>query len=322
MVESDLPGAGLRNKILMLPGNVRGALWVVLACILFSAMMTLTKFLGDVYDSFQMAFFRALFGLFAILPFVVRLGPAVIRTRRLGLHIVRSILGAAAMFCGFYAITHLPLADAVSISYARPLFLIPLAVLMLGEVVRLRRWSATAIGFIGVIVMLRPGGELEWATLVALLGAALVACVTILIKKLTLTERPETLLFYFGVVSTLTALAPALIVWRPVGWIELVLFMAIGAFGASGQYCMIRGYKIGEATALIPFDYTRLLFAGIIGYFLFFEIPDLWTLTGAGIIVGSTLYIALREAQLGTRDKDARPTTKPKGPPRTQNLTD
>lgn len=322
MANSDRPAAGLRRRLLALPVNVRGALWVVLACALFSAMMTLTKFLGSSYDSFQMAFFRALFGLLVILPFALRLGPSVFRTRRLGLHLLRSALGTAAMLCGFYAITHLPLADAVSISYARPLFLIPMAVLMLGEVVRLRRWSATGVGFIGVVIMLRPGGEIEPATLVALLGAALVAWVTILLKRLTMTERPETLLVYFGLTSSVIALVPALFVWGPVGWSELALFVAIGAFGVSGQYCMIRGYQIGEATALIPFDYTRLLFAGVIGYFLFFESPDAWTLTGGAIVVASTLFIALREAQLGARDAGAAAPTKPPGPPRTQNPND
>ena len=155
-----------------------------------------------------MAFFRALFGLLAVLPFFLRFGLALVRTQRLGMHLVRSLCGACAMLCGFYAITHLPLADAVSISYARALFLIPLAVLFLGEVVRLRRWTATAIGFVGVIVMMRPGGDIELATWVAVIGAFLVAVVTIMIKNLSTTERPETLLLYFGVIPSLVALGP------------------------------------------------------------------------------------------------------------------
>lgn len=302
-----MTAAEMRGRVLALPDNVRGALWVMVGCVMFSAMMTLVKGLGGTFDSFQLAFFRALFGLFAIVPFVLRLGPGVLRTRRFGMHLLRGMLGASAMLCGFYAITHLSLADAVSISYARALFLIPLAVLFLGEVVRMRRWTATAIGFVGVIVMLRPGGEAEAATFVALAGALLVAVVTILIKKLAATERPETLLFYFGVISSSVALVPALMVWESPTYDELALLMLIGACGASGQYCMIRGFKIGEATALLPFDYTRLVFAGVIGYFVFFELPDAWTVTGAAIIVGSTLYIGLREARLGrdTRTPEA-----------------
>jgi len=175
---------------------------------MFSAMTMAVKFLGGSFDSFQLAFFRALFGLFAVLPFFLRYDMGLVRTERLGMHLARSLCGACAMLCGFYAITHLPLADAVSISYARALFLIPLAVLFLGEVVRLRRWTATAIGFVGVIVMMRPGGDIELATWVAVIGAFLVAVVTIMIKKLSTTERPETLLLYFGVIPSLVAFGP------------------------------------------------------------------------------------------------------------------
>jgi drug/metabolite transporter (DMT)-like permease len=283
---------------------------------MFTVMTTVVKFLGGSFDSFQLAFFRALFGLLAVLPFFFRYGLGLVRTQRLGLHMVRSFCGAIAMLCGFYAITHLPLADAVSISYARALFLIPLAVLCLGEVVRLRRWTATAVGFVGVIVMMRPGGEIELATWVAVFGAFLVAVVTIMIKKLATTERPETLLLYFGVISSLVALGPALMVWRTPTVTELGFLMAIGALGAAGQYCMIRGFRIGETTALLPFDYTRLIFAGVIGVLWFAEIPDAWTLTGAAIVVAATLYIGIREARLGKKSEPSQPAIDPQAMPR------
>ena len=251
-----------------------------------------------------------------MLPFFLRFGLGLVRTQRLGMHFVRSLCGACAMLCGFYAITHLPLADAVSISYARALFLIPLAVLFLGEVVRLRRWTATAVGFVGVIVMMRPGGDIELATWVAVIGAYLVAVVTIMIKKLSTTERTETLLLYYGVVSSLVALGPALLVWRTPTLVELAFLMAIGTLGAAGQYCIIRGYRIGEARALLPFDYTRLIFAGVIGFLWFAEIPDAWTLTGATIVVGATLYIGIREARLGKKSEPSQPAIDPPAVPR------
>lgn len=286
-------------RLALLPVNVRGALWVLCAAVLFTAMGTLVKLLAAHFDSFQLAFFRALFGLLAVVPFMWRLGLAGLGSRRLPLHLARGVTGAATMLCGFYALTHLSYADAVSFSYARTLFLIPLAVLFLAEVVRVRRWAATAAGFAGVVVMLRPGGELELATLVALLGAFLAAVTTVMIKKLAETERPELLIFYFGVISTLATVGPAVAVWKQPSLAELAVMLLTGACGAGGQYCMIRGYRIGEATAVIPFDYSRLLFAGVIGVILFAEYPDAWTLTGAAVIVASTLYIALREARLG-----------------------
>ena len=304
-------GQAMRGRLLALPANVRGALWVLLAATLFAGMGTLVKLLGDRFDSFQLAFFRALFGFLAILPFVVRMGVAELRTKRPGLHFVRGIGGASAMLCGVYAITHLTFADAVSLSYARSLFLIPLAVVFLGETVRARRWTATAVGFLGVVIMMRPTGAIELATFVAILGAFLVAAVTIMVKKLAETDRPETLIFYFGVISTSVALLPALQVWRSPAWDELALLMLVGACGAGAQYCMIRGYRIGEATAVIPFDYARLLIAGVIGVVVFAEIPDAWTLTGAAVIVVSTLYIALREAQLGKPKEPVEPSVNP-----------
>ncbi|MBT5131407.1 MAG: DMT family transporter [Rhodospirillaceae bacterium] len=311
-----MTAAEMRVRVLDLPDNTRGALWIILGCVMFSAMTTVVKLLGGSFDSFQLAFFRALFGLFAVMPFFFRFGLGVVRTRRLGLQLIRAVCGACAMLCGFYAITHLPLADAVFISYARALFIIPLAVLFLGEVVRLRRWTATAVGFVGVIIMLRPGGEIEPATLVAVLGAFLVATVTIMIKKLSTTESPESMLFYFGAVSSVVALGPALLVWRTPTLAELSFLMAIGALGAAGQYCIIRAYRIGEATALLPFDYTRLLFAGAIGFLLFAEIPDNWTVTGAIIVVAATLYIGIREARLGRKVRPSQPAIDPPAVPR------
>lgn len=285
-----------------LPGNVRGALWILVASVLFSAMSAMVKTVGARLDSFEIAFFRCAFGLAVILPFMLRAGPEVFRTRRPILHLVRALLGVTAMFCGFYAVTHLPLADATAISFAKPLFMIVLAVLFLGEAVRWRRWTATAVGFVGVLIMIRPGEHgLDLAMLAALFGTLCVAVVVVMIKKLSETEAPLTILFSFGVISTVIAAIPAALVWQTPTLDELVLLVLIGALGAAGQSCGIRGFRSGEATAVVPFDYSRLLFAGLFGYLLFGDVPTPHTLVGAGLIVASTLYIARREATLGKR---------------------
>ena len=291
--------ADMRGSWFALAPNLRGALWVLLAGVFFSAMGVLIKLLGARLDSFQIAFFRALFGLVAVLPFVWTVGLSKLKTRHPFKHLLRGAIGVSAMFCGFYAITHLTLADAVAFTFTRALFLIPLAVLFLGEKVRARRWSATAVGFVGVLVMLRPAGTMEPAAFVALGGALLVASVTVVIKQLAATERPTTLLFYFGVFSSVVALGPALLVWQTPTWTELAMLFAVGAAAAAAQSCMIRGFAVGEVTAVVPFDYARLIFAGLLGFFIFAELPDLWTLAGAVLLIASTLYIALREARLG-----------------------
>jgi drug/metabolite transporter (DMT)-like permease len=287
-----------------LPDNSRGAIWLMLSTILFTGMATNIKLMGQHFDSFQIVFFRCLFHLLTILPFVIREGGwSVVRTSRFPLHVLRVSLGLVAMFCGFYAFVNLTLADAVAISFARPLFMIPLAVIFLHEVVRMRRWSATIVGFIGVVVMLRPGeSAISTAALVALLGAFCVAVVLVIIKRLSTTERPLTISFWFGVIATLVSAVPAFMVWKE-PTLEQVFWLAlIGALGATAQYMVIRAYRIGEATAVAPFDYIRLLLAALVGWLVFAEQPDIWTGVGSVLIIGSTLYIARREAMRKKED--------------------
>ena len=295
-----------RKRWLALPVNVRGALWVLLASVLFSIMAVMVKAVGARLDSLEIGFFRCAFGLLAILPFMVRAGPAVFRTHRPVLHLLRGLLGTTAMFCGFYAITRLPLADATAIGFASTLFMIVLAVLFLGEVVRWRRWTATIIGFLGVVVIVRPGEHvLDLAMSIALFGAVCVATVSVLIKKLSSTEAPLSIVFSFGIVSTSVSVIPAILVWQTPTLQELGLLVQIGAVGSAAQSCGIRGFHCGEATAVAPFDYFRLLFAGLFDYLLFGDVPTPHTLMGAGLIVASTLYIARREAMLARRPASA-----------------
>ncbi|MBM3491442.1 MAG: DMT family transporter [Alphaproteobacteria bacterium] len=279
--------------------NLLSALWMLASTLLFTAMGGLVKFLGGHYESFQIAFFRSGFGLLTMLPFVLAGGWGVLRTQRLWLHLARGICGATAQMCNFFALTKLHLADAVAISYARTLFLIPLAVLFLGEAVRARRWSATLLGFAGVLIMLRPAGEIAPATLVAVTGALIAAGTGIMLKQLAASERPATVMLYFGLVSTSATALPALLVWRAVDLADLALLLLMGGCGSGGQYCMVRAFRVGEATAVLPVDYLRLILASAVGYFVFAEVPDRWTALGAAIVVGATLYIALREARLG-----------------------
>jgi drug/metabolite transporter (DMT)-like permease len=282
--------------------NVRGAIWVVLSCLCVASMAALVKLAGTRLDSFQLVFLRASFGLLIVLPFALRAGPGVLRSARPGLHLSRGLAGSIAMMCGFFALTRLPLADVTAIGFTAPMFLVVLAALVLGETVRARRWSATVVGFLDVLIMLRPGdGVLELAALAALLGAFAVATVKLLVKQLARTEQPLTIILYLGVVSTVVTALPAAVVWQPPGPFELAMMLAAAALASLAQVCFIRGYRIGEASALAPFEYARLPFAAAYGFWLFAEVPDRYTLLGAALIVASSLYIGRREAQLGRR---------------------
>lgn len=308
----------LLARLRRLPGNARGALWMLGAVSAFATMDALIKWVGQTLDPFQIAFFRCVFGGLFVLPFALRDGPAALRTRRWGGHLFRALIGYTAMTLGFYAVTHLPLADATALSFTRPLFMIVLAVLFLGEQVRWRRWSATGIGFLGVLVMARPGhGGFDAAALIAIAATLFVAGVGVMLKRLSATERPETIIFYFTVTSSLMALGPALYVWRSPRWTDIAIMMLLGALGSLGQYLSIRAYRVAEATAVDPVDYARLLLATAFGFSLFAELPDRWTLIGALIIIASTLYITRREARLGKKVTQGVATPAAPAPPDT-----
>ncbi len=286
-------------KLNNLHPNVQGALWILLAGVFMTVMATTVKFVGQSLDSFVIAFFRAAFGLIIILPFVWRGGREALRIKRPWLHLARGVLAAGAMMCGFYAITHLPLADAVAIGFARPLFILVFAVIFLSEIVHRRRWSATLVGFVGVLIMVRPHGAMDPAALVALAGAFTFAAVTIILKKLSAEDRPATLMLSASVIVSILSFGPAIAHWRTPTLSEFGLLLFMSAVGTVAQSCRIRGLTLGEASAIAPFDYVRLIFAASVGFLIFGEMPDWQTGLGALVIAASTFYIAHREAGMG-----------------------
>jgi drug/metabolite transporter (DMT)-like permease len=280
--------------------NLEGALWMVGAGIVFSLQNAAVKQLGTRLDVFEIAFFRCFIGLLFVLPFVLRGGCGLFMTGRIGLHVARALVGVSGMFCGMYAIAHLPLADATAISFAKPLFAVCLAALFLGEHVGWHRWAATAIGFAGVAVIVRPGTQVfELAHVAALLGAFLIADVIVLVKKLQGSEKNATIMAYFGIVTSLASLGPALYVWLTPTWLEFLLLVGIALGATCGQWMALCAYRAAEASAVVPFDYLRLVFAVLYGWWLFAETPDFWTLVGSSILIVATAYIAFREIRAG-----------------------
>jgi drug/metabolite transporter (DMT)-like permease len=279
--------------------NLQGACWMLLSCFGFSVMVSFVKIVTRELGSFETTFFRCFFGLLALFPLIVWHGAGSLRTRHLGMHTWRGILGMISMICAYFGIERLPLASYTALSFSKPLFAIVLAVLVLRETVRWRRWAATAIGFMGVLVMMRPGTEAFDPNALFAIGDALsIAILITVLKRIPAYERPLAMLFYFGIIASPLALILALPLWVWPSGGTWAMLAAIGLFGAVSQYCWIMGFRTGEASAVAPFDYSRLIFTGAIGLLVFGEVPDAWTLAGAGLIVASTIYLARREALL------------------------
>ncbi|MDX2143602.1 MAG: DMT family transporter [Rhodospirillaceae bacterium] len=279
--------------------NLKGAIWMVASALVFSGVSVLIKELGQRLPSPEIVFFRCLFGLVVIIPFVARDGLGVFKTARPDMHVVRVLCAVVGMNCGFYATAHLELATAVSLGYTRPLFMILLAVMFLGEVVRWRRGLATLVGFFGVLIMLRPTEvPVELPAMAALLAAFMVAGAMAVVKQQAAVDGPATIMVWFGVGTAILTAVPAAFVWETPQADQWVLLIAIGVLASIGQYMMIQAFTHGEATVMNPIDYLQILLAALFGFWLFDEVPSVWTGVGAVVIIASTLYILFREAAL------------------------
>jgi drug/metabolite transporter (DMT)-like permease len=284
-----------------LPRNARGALWMLASAVTFTVMTMLIKYLGDEYAPALQTFYRQAFGLLVMLPIVIGNPRAAFRTTRPGIVLFRSLAGTVGMMLGFYAYHKLPLAEANALSFTRTLWLVPLAAFVLKERVGPRRIAATLVGFTGALLMLKPvaHGELGLPAAAALLSALLVAATVTGMKIMTRDHTTTTLMAWSATLGFILAIPPALFVWRWPSVIDLMLLAAMGVLGTITQACYIRGMSEGDAAVMAPVDYTRLVFAVLLGYALFGDVPDALTMTGAAVIIASTIYITLRESRLG-----------------------
>ena len=283
---------------------MRAAVLMLGSTLAFGLMAIAIRYATRYVPTQEVAFFRNAFGLLALLPMLVRPGRAPLRTQQLPRYFVRSAIGLASMLCAFWAIGHLPISQAISLSYSTPLFVTIAAVLWLGETVRMRRWAAVIIGFIGVLIIVRPGStSFTPGTLVAVLAAVLSSLVAIQIKQLTRVDSADTVVLYTYVFWVPLSLVPALFVWvwpHGMGWVWLA---ATGLLGTLGQLLWTRALRLGEVSALTPISFMQLPLVSLLGWLLFNESLDRWTVIGAGIILGANAYIAHREAVLARRAK-------------------
>jgi drug/metabolite transporter (DMT)-like permease len=289
----------------------------VISAILFAVMSALVRFLGEKYPVGQIVFYRSAF---AILPVVLiyawrgELAAAVRTLRPLG-HAGRGLISMFGMFCNFSALARLPIVDATAISFAAPLITVVLAVIFLGERVRIYRWSAVIIGFSGILVMLGPHFDLaaySTATVTtvglgfAIGGAFCNAGSVIQTRRLTETETTSSIVFYFSLICALAGLVtwpvgrllPTL-AWLEPTWPELAALVTVGLCGGLAHILLTESYRWAPASVVAPFDYTAMIWAFLLGYFFFNELPTIFVFIGAAIIAAAGLFVIWRERQLG-----------------------
>jgi drug/metabolite transporter (DMT)-like permease len=284
-------------------GVARGAALVSAGSLTLVVMATVVKYLGARLPAFEMLFFRSLIGFFFVLPVFIRNPMEPFRTKRPGMHLVRGTVGAVGNFCFFWTLTHMLLADAMALQFSRPLFMIPLALMLLGEVVAARRLLVTIAGFVGILLYSRPfTAGFDPGALVGAAGALAGALVVICIKRLATTEPTRVIMFYYAFWNALFALIPTLFIWVTPRWTELPLLVAIGFLGISGQALITHGLTQGDATVLVPLDYSRIVYSAALGYLLFGELPGLWSLAGMALIVAASLYLVLTEKKQPRKD--------------------
>ena len=292
-----------------IPTHFRAAVLMLGSTVLFALMVVAIRLASATLHTFEIAFFRNFFGLLAASPLILRHGPGFLNTTQFPRYLFRCVIGICSMLAGFWAIGHLPLAQAVSLSYSTPLFVTLAAAAMLNERVRARRWTAVALGFLGVLVIVRPWSHaFSLGSLVAVAAAVLSALVAIQIKQLSRVDKADTIVFWTYVLWVPMSLLPALFVRHApqgIAWLWLAL---CGVLGTIGQLFWTRALKLGEVSALTPISFTQLPVVTLAGWLLFDETIDAMTLLGAAIILTATFYIAHREAVLARKAASQAPS--------------
>ncbi|MEQ8966482.1 MAG: DMT family transporter [Azospirillaceae bacterium] len=283
----------------------RGIAAILVAIAIFSTMDTAIKFLGDTFTPVQIFFFRSVFALLP-LSLVIRAegGVASLKTDRFWGHIGRSLLMVAFLLCFFTGLTLLPLTEAYAVLFAAPLAIAALSVPLLGERVGPRRWAAVILGFAGVLVVLRPGGDAFGpGGLVVLAAVVFYAFAMIMVRQLSRTESNGAIVFYFIVTSIVVSVVALPFVWVTPSLTELGLLAGIGILGGIGQLFMTEAYRRAPVAVVSPFQYTQILWGLLYGYLVFADRPDPIVLLGAAVVVASGLYVLHRETRLARAGK-------------------
>lgn len=277
-------------------------LLMLLASLLLASMHGLVRFASAGLHPFEIAFFRNLFGFCVLVPWLMRIGVMALHTNRLPLHAVRGFLNAGSMLLWFLGLSLVPLAEATALSLASPLIATVGAILFLGEPMRGHRWLGLGLGIAGMLAILRPGFEAVGPGAVAImLSAVLVTASKLIAKTLTRTETPTAIVAWLTLLMIPVTAAPAALVWQTPTTGQLALLVCIGALGSGGHLCLVNAYRLADVGLVEPLVFFRLIWASLLGFLVFAEIPDAGVWIGGLLIVAATTWLARREGGAGPR---------------------
>jgi len=285
------------------PDNVRGILLMALGFFCFAAADALAKYLSGSYGSLQIAWGRQLGLLAGVGVFLVLDGPSIFRTNHLGLQLTRGVLAVFSASAFIFALHYVPLAIAVTVSFVAPFLVTIFGALILREPVGIRRIAAVAVGFVGTLIVIRPGmGEIHPAVLLVVVAAASFALRQIVSRHLAATDRTGTTVAYTATAAILILSVPVPFFWKwPATGIDFAAFAGMAICAGLGELLVIRALQVAHAVVLAPVHYTLIVWGTFYGWLLFDVLPDFWTIVGAAIIVATGLYIMHRERVLARR---------------------
>ena len=293
--------ASIHNRFAALPDVVRGALWMSAASFFFALIYVVIRRLTETVPIMELVLFRALLGMAFMAPWLMRSGLGALRTARWGMYIWRTVVSYSGMLCWFYALSNMPLADATSLMFTLPLFAVLLAAMFLGERVGVDRWMATAIGFAGALIIIRPGFvEVGVAAGAALYTALSYAGGSAMTKSLVRTESSNAVVFYTFALLGVVAVGPAIATWTTPAWDDVSWIILFGVLSAVATQCVTRSFAAAPASVVVPFQFLKLPFVAAIALLWFAEEPDPWTWLGALVIFASSYAIVRREAGAAT----------------------
>lgn len=279
--------------------TVEGMLWMLLSTAILASMHGAVRHVAVDMHPFEVAFFRNLFGFMAILPMLLRGGWSSLHSKQPGLQVLRGCTGIVAMLSWFFALSVVPIATATALSFTAAIFASLGALVFLGEKMRLRRWAAVIVSFIGVLIILRPGtGGFDLQALTVLLSASMWGAGVVIVKQLSRTDTGVSIVGWMGISLTVLSIPPALLVWEWPNLTQLLWLCLIGMLGTAGHLTMIRALRKAETTAAMSVDFARLLWATLLGSFFFADPIDALTWVGGGVIFASGIYIIYRESQV------------------------